>query len=277
MHFARHIPARAMILALVGAGVLGACRGDTSEQRPRQFFPDMDDQPKVKAQSESRFFDEYVDEEGYSFGRAARLPVTGTVPFGQRPYVEPVAGVDFSNREEFLRSSFEINTGQSYVSNGRGGFVLDENGTPRTEYLERIPIEVTRDLALLGEENYNIYCLPCHGQTGKGDGTVGQKWAYALPSFHDPKYQPGAGEYQSKDGYIFHTIRNGVPNLGGPYPLKMPGYARKLSIEETWAVVAHYRVLQMTQKGTPDMLSPEDRMDLDRQRVATGAAEGGES
>src|SRR3954470_16726593 len=67
----------ALALALLGAGLAG-CRGDREEKPPRQFFPDMDDQPKWKPQSQSEFF---VD------GRTMRKPVAGTVPFGRNDFV----------------------------------------------------------------------------------------------------------------------------------------------------------------------------------------------
>ena len=48
-------------------------RGQKSSRPPIEIFPDMDRQPKVKAQTPSDF---------YADGRAARPPVEGTVPLG---------------------------------------------------------------------------------------------------------------------------------------------------------------------------------------------------
>ena len=247
------------------AAVLAGCRGDISEERPRQFFPDMDDQPKFKPQVESHFFAEYTDEEGNRYGRAMRQPVYGTVPFGREPFVEPIAGIDFSDRAEFLRADPIVNTGRIMKMEG-GMPVLDEHGAPTYDFVERIPIPVTMELLRLGEKKYNINCMPCHGQTGAGDGMVGQRWSYALPTFHQEKDYPG-GE-TGQDGFFFHTIRHGVANPGGQWPLKMPSYARKLSIHETWAVVAYLRALQVNQRATPDMLPENQRLELEKRRAA---------
>lgn len=258
--------------ALVSVAALAGCRGDVSDNRPRQFLPDLDDQPKYKAQVESTFFDAYVTEDGQRVGRAGRLPVFGTVAFGAEPYIDQVAGIDFSNREEYLRPDDGVATGKRMLTDGSGQLSIGENGQPLFEYLQTIPVPVTRELIELGEKKYNINCLPCHGGTGEGNGLVGRRWAYALPNFHDAKYQPG-GEL-GQDGYLFHVIRNGVPNPGGAWELKMPSYGRKLTIEETWAIVSYFRALQLHRKASPDVLPESMRLELERKRASVGGASG---
>ena len=263
----------AMIGALAACAALAGCRGDISENRPRQFFPDLDDQPKVKPQTESTFYDEYVTPEGVRFGRAMRRPVFGTVAFGAQPYAHEVGGVDFSNRDEYLRPDPAVATGMRVTTDASGRVQLGENGQPLFDYLTTIPVPVTLELLELGQKKYNINCLPCHGGTGMGDGLVGRRWAYALPNFNDDKYQPG-GEL-GQDGYLFHVIRNGVPNPGGAWELKMPSYGRKLTLEETWAIVAYFRALQVHQRATPGMLPESMRLQLERKRAAAGAGDDG--
>jgi mono/diheme cytochrome c family protein len=61
-------------LALASVVALGGCaRGCTSSRPPVHLNPSMDDQPKVRPQSASRFF---------SNGASMRDPVPGTVPIG---------------------------------------------------------------------------------------------------------------------------------------------------------------------------------------------------
>ena len=61
-------------LALVSVVALSGCaRGCTSSRAPIQINPSMDDQPKVRPQTASRFFYD---------GASMRLPVPGTVPIG---------------------------------------------------------------------------------------------------------------------------------------------------------------------------------------------------
>ncbi len=65
---------RTLTIMLLGLALIAGCTGhDTSEKPPIHLVQNMDEQPKVKAQSESRFFAD---------GLAMRTPVEGTVARG---------------------------------------------------------------------------------------------------------------------------------------------------------------------------------------------------
>lgn len=258
MRHARNITLLA--LAAVAAGALGGCRGERTAERPRQFFPGMDDQPKYRPQSESEFFAD---------GRSMREPIAGTVAFGARPDDRDDWAAPSRGRAEFLREDDRVYLG------------VDDAG----EYVERAPIasllglpngqaptpEQVRDLIERGRDRFTIYCTPCHGGTGDGKGMVGAQWAYALPNFHDPKYLPG-GEL-GRDGYIFHVIRNGLANAPGAEPaLRMPAYGERIGPRDAWAVVLYLRALQETRRGEMADVPESLRRDLIRSR---GAATGG--
>ncbi len=217
------------LTGLLAAG--GGCRGDRSAKRPRQFFPDMDQQARYEAQAKSDFFAD---------GRTMRLPVAGTIAWG------------FSPRPDDPDRRW-LNIENNAVATG-----VNPDGT----YVQRIPVRDVLGIAAdqpltpqhvetlirAGEKKYNTLCIVCHGGLGDGQGLVGQQWSYVLPSFHDPKYLPG-GE-KDQDGYVFHTIRNGVANTPGVMPpLKMPSYSDRVSTKEAWAVVAYFRALQRTRDG----------------------------
>ena len=280
---ARRRPLPAMLIVPALACLVG-CRGELSDAPPRQFFPDMDDQPKYKAQGESHFFED---------GRTMREPVRGTLAFGARSSLDSFEGVDFAHRAHYLKDSRRVFEGREAVIDAEGRPVLEADGSPREVYVERIPVDeilgldasapdysqrkregVARMLAT-GEKYFNIYCIVCHGGLGDGKGLVGVRWSYPLPTWHDPQYLPG-GE-KGQDGYIFHTIRNGVPNVGDnvPYPLKMPSYAGKLTEEETWAIVAYFRALQESQGATIDKVPERERLDLERRRGVQPQTTGG--
>ncbi len=272
----RFVAAVAQVVVIVAAtGGLGGCRGERTADRPRQFFPDMDEQPKYKAQGKSTFFKEYTDENQRAFGRSMREPVVNTVAFGRKPYDGAMEGVDFSKRADYLKEDDRFYRGVEVVLDADGKPALDEKGAPRTVYLERMPIEVNERLLALGKEKFEIFCIVCHGGTGAGDGMVGRRWSYPLPTWHAPQYQRG-GE-KGQDGYLFHTIRNGVPNVGdaAPYPLKMPSYASKVGEREAWAIVAYIRTLQMTQNAPIDGLPERDRVQLQPRSGATPAGPAG--
>lgn len=254
---------------LAGVGVAGAgCRGDRSDKPPRQFFPDMDDAPKWKPQTKSEFFAD---------SRTMRDDVPGAVPFGRASTVamEGASAVggwgELREREraDLLRDGSEVFLGV----NAEGDFLM------------KMPVPVTRELILRGQDRYTIYCSACHGFTGDGKGMVGERWSYALPNYHDEKYKNPA-ERTGKDGYLFHVARNGVPGVDGlpleadapdvrlkkQSEMKMPGYGHALSVHDAWAVVAYLRVLQQT---VPiDQVPEGDRAALEKARADAAAAGG---
>jgi mono/diheme cytochrome c family protein len=232
--------------SLVVAGGPVGCRGDRSTKRPRQFLPDMDDSPKWKPQSASEFFAD---------GRTMRPAVEGAVPFGRFAFVsdEPWAGPFMQERIDGVREDDAIFRG------------TDASGA----YLDRVPVEVTPELLALGERKFGIYCAVCHGLEGDGQGMVGKRWAAPVANFHDPRFQDTSDkEGKWKDGYLFHIGRNGLWNEadGKRTSQRMPGYAHALSERETWAVVAHIRVLQRHRKGAMDDVPANLRERIERER-----------
>ncbi len=102
------------------------------------------------------------------------------------------------------------------------------------------PVPADATSVATGKHLFSIYCVPCHGKSGTGDGLVGAKlimqpWNLTSTSqMHswDPKEYP--------DGYIW-----GYMTLGGAV---MPSYANDLSSTERWHVVNYVRkVLQSGQ------------------------------
>ncbi|MBN8643800.1 MAG: cytochrome c [Planctomycetes bacterium] len=281
---------RRFALQIVGAGavltaasLLGGCRGDRSDSPPRSFFPDMDDQPKLKAQSKSAFFKEYEEpgshrsggHDGHAegpdpskmFGRGMREPVPHTVAFAKTSKVASdgtanFMGKDFGGRTDLLKADDSFFIGYTPVLDAQGNQVMNPDGTEKRTYLDFIPVPVTKELIAVGREKYEIFCIVCHGGVGDGKGMVGQRWSYALPDYHDPKYAHGAEKGQ--DGYLFSVIREGVPNVGGPYPYKMRPYDTKVSEYESWAIVAYIRALREARAGTMNDV-PADKRDALKQ------------
>jgi mono/diheme cytochrome c family protein len=100
------------------------------------------------------------------------------------------------------------------------------------------PASVVIDAKLLehGKERFSIYCQPCHGALGDGNGITKQYGMGATPSYHDDRLRNMA------EGEIFNTITHGKGN--------MLSYADKLTPEDRWAVIAYVRALQRAETGT---------------------------
>src|SRR5690606_6517946 len=109
------------------------------------------------------------------------------------------------------------------------------------QYLVTIPESVVQEAggmqALLarGQDRYGIYCTPCHGGLGDGQGLVprvSRVPAITPPTFHDQAIR------EMPDGQLFATISNGIRN--------MPAYAPQIPTADRWAIVGYVRALQLT-------------------------------
>ena len=95
------------------------------------------------------------------------------------------------------------------------------------------PFPVDQALMARGQERFNIYCSPCHGQTGTGDGMVVRRGYRHPPSFADDRLR------QAPVGHFFDVMTNGWG--------AMPSYAQQVSVEDRWRIVAYLRALQLSQ------------------------------
>jgi mono/diheme cytochrome c family protein len=123
------------------------------------------------------------------------------------------------------------------------------------EWVEAVPVEVDGEFLRRGRQRYDIYCSPCHGLAGFGDGMVAkradelQEGTWTPPtSFHSDLLR------ERPDGHIFNTITNGIRN--------MPGYGPQITVEDRWAIVTYVRALQRSQNATVDDVPPEIRAQL---------------
>ncbi len=92
----------------------------------------------------------------------------------------------------------------------------------------RNPRPAAPDVLAEGAELYGIYCLPCHGALGTGDGPLAAHFP-RMPDLRGPRVGRAA------DGRLYTVVRRGG--------FRMPAYADVLSAAERWAVVTYLRTL----------------------------------
>ena len=199
-------------LVVLTVSIMGF-RGLRSTQPPIEVFPDMDRMAKYKPQAASKFF---VD------GRADRPIPAGAVPRGRSTEVDPA----------FLRADDFRYAGKAADGSFARGF----------------PVEVTEQMVRRGQNRYQIYCLPCHGALGDGNGITKSYGMVATPTYHDDRLRAMA------EGEFYNTITNGKNT--------MLAYADKLSPDDRWAVIAYVRALQRSHHATIDDVPLEHRGDL---------------
>lgn len=92
------------------------------------------------------------------------------------------------------------------------------------------PPPVTAALIARGQDRFDIYCAPCHGLGGMGDGMVVQRGFPAPPSFASPRLRAASARH------IVDVITNGYG--------VMYSYAARVAPADRWAIVAYVRALQ---------------------------------
>jgi mono/diheme cytochrome c family protein len=175
---------------------------------------DMWIQPKAKPYYQSDFFSDQ---------QASRPLVPGTVAQGA------------------LRLEDSYHTGR------------EANGKPT----KTIPASAVRSfespkaMLLRGQERYNIYCQPCHGKNGNGNGMIMQRglgyWQKVAASYQTPRLR------KIEDGHIYDVITNGYG--------VMYGYAARIQdVNDRWAIVAYIRALQRAEAGVPSTPELEEKV-----------------
>ena len=116
---------------------------------------------------------------------------------------------------------------------------------------QAFPFPITREVLDRGQQRFNIYCVPCHGLLGDGDGLVVQRGFNPPPSYHTDRLR------QAPAGHFFDVISHGFGS--------MPAYADQVPVVDRWAIVAYIRALQLSQHAPADQLPPDARAQLESQ------------
>ncbi|MEO8215916.1 MAG: cytochrome c [Acidobacteriota bacterium] len=112
------------------------------------------------------------------------------------------------------------------------------------------PFPVTDQIMQRGQERYNIYCTPCHGRTGYGDGMVVQRGYKQPPSYHIDRLR------QEPVGHFVDVMTNGFG--------VMPSYRPQISPQDRWAIAAYIRALQLSQNATMAEVPPDQASKMNR-------------
>ncbi len=163
-------------------------------------------------------YNPYDASDFFGDGQSARLPVAGTVP----------------------RGDLTLGTDELLYTGKTGGQIA-----------EAFPVPVTNENLERGRQRFNIYCTPCHGLSGDGDGMIVQRGLRRPPSFHDDRLRV------APVGHFFDVITNG---FGIMYP-----YGYRVPPRDRWAIVAYIRALQLSRQ-----VSISDVPEAERQKLQGG-------
>jgi mono/diheme cytochrome c family protein len=125
----------------------------------------------------------------------------------------------------------------------RGSIAEDEFAVPKES--NAFPLPINQALLDRGEERYKIFCSPCHGLQGDGNGMVAVRGMKHPPTFHQERLR------QVTNGYIYDVITNGFG--------AMMSYSAQIPPRDRWAIVAYLRALQLSRNAKLSDLPPDVR------------------
>jgi Cytochrome C oxidase, cbb3-type, subunit III len=145
-----------------------------------------------------------------------------------------------------------------FFTDGRSERPLVENTVARGSYADdalfvakdsnSFPLLVGQELLERGEGRYKIFCTPCHGLQGDGNGMIAVRGMKHPPTFHQDRLR------QAPNGYFYDVVTNG---FGAMY-----GYSAQIPPRDRWAIVAYVRALQLSRDARASELPAELRQKL---------------
>ncbi|MGB8323529.1 MAG: cytochrome c [Candidatus Acidiferrum sp.] len=161
-----------------------------------------------------------------------------------QPRQNPLSPSDFFPDGRSARQPIENTVARGAIENDPLFIMKDSNA---------FPLPLTQELLLRGQERYGIFCTPCHGLQGDGQGMVAVRGMKHPPSYHQDRLR------QEPNGYIYDVITNG---FGAMY-----GYSAQIPPRDRWAIIAYVRALQLSRNAHVNELPP----DLKQKLMAGGA------
>ena len=135
----------------------------------------------------------------------------------------------------------------------RGWLRADEamyTGKVDGQIVDTFPFAISHDDLKRGQQRFDIYCSPCHGRLGDGQGMVVERGLRQAASYHNDRLR------QEKIGYFFDVITNGFG--------AMQGYADQVPVRDRWLIAAYVRALQLSQNAKIDDVPADKRGELGR-------------
>jgi mono/diheme cytochrome c family protein len=107
-----------------------------------------------------------------------------------------------------------------------------------------------------GQERFGIYCAPCHGLDGAGQGMVHQRARSLMQGTWVPPSDLHQDVLRYKPvGELFQGVSKGIRN--------MPPYERQIDTADRWAIILYLRALQRGRAGSLEDVPEAERKGLE--------------
>ncbi len=162
------------------------------------------------------------------------------------PRYEPLEATTFFANGAASRQLVANTVARGQLNEDRHLFEGVVDGKPADTF----PMPVTAAVMARGQERFDVFCSPCHGRTGVGNGMIVQRGFRQPPSFHDARLR------NAPVGYYFDVITHGFG--------AMQDYSTQVPVADRWAIAAYIRALQASRAATVDDVPADRRADLAR-------------
>ena len=166
----------------------------------------------------------------------------------EQPKYEPLQKSDFFGDDRSARPLVADTVARNELRTNTAFYT----GKVGTNLVSEIPMPVTKDLLLRGQERFDIFCSPCHDRTGGGNGMIVQRGLRFPPSFHIDRLR------QAPIGHFYDVMSNGFG--------AMQDYSAQVTPEDRWAIAAYIRTLQFSEDARPADVPPTERKKLGEAR-----------
>jgi mono/diheme cytochrome c family protein len=176
----------------------------------------------------------------------------------QAPRYDPLERSDFFTDQRASRPLVDDTVARGQLRDDKVFYT----GKRGTQLVAELPVPVTKELLLRGQERFNIYCSPCHSRAGDGNGMIVQRGFKRPPSFHEQRLR------NMPIGHFYDVMTNGFG--------AMQDYSAQVQPQDRWAIAAYIRALQFSRHVPADTLTESDRSHIEEAGRAPAATAGEE-
>lgn len=161
-----------------------------------------------------------------------------------QPRYKPLAASEFFSDHRSARPEVEGTI-------ARGQLRIDEaryTGKIAGDDINEFPISITKADIERGQARFNVYCTPCHGRLGDGNGLVVMRGFRQPPSYYSQRL------IDAPLGHFYDVISNGFGS--------MASYASRVTSDDRWRIIAYIRALQFSESAKLSDVPAEQRQNL---------------
>ncbi len=163
-----------------------------------------------------------------------------------QPKYKPFAATDFFGDGRSARPVLEDTVARGHLRLDAARYTGKVNGNP----VDAFPFPITTADIQRGQERFNIFCSPCHGRLGNGQGMIPRRGFRQPPSYHIDRLR------KAPVGHFFDVATNGFG--------AMPSYASRVPVDDRWRIIAYIRALQYSDAATMADVPPSERTALEQ-------------